>query len=256
MKNATFVSSFQYLTIMKKILLFFSAALLMCSCGDLNPKANKDVDNKDSIATVVENLCDEIDTIGIEEVDTVDSAIYEPEFLDIEEIPETADRQDYYFQYAVYVNLEQEPGEFDLDGVYSVWLADERMGTVIKVLTTNPNAEGQWEKMSGKNSNAVEVPMDQIATASTAYLAPGDVSMIIVEGCPDARNIWTYFVDPYANTAKQLPSTEGVQNLDWDKKEIVVSSYGYYPEGGRYTYSCAYSLDGKFLRQTSEPQPE
>ena len=239
---------------MKKILLFFSAALLMCSCENSNPKANKDAGNNDSIATVVED--DEINTIVVEKIDTGDSAIYEPKFLDIEEIPQTADRQDYYFQHAVYVNLDQEPGEYDLDGVYSVWLADERMGTVIKVLTTNPKAEGQWEKMSSKNSNAVEVPMDQIATASTAYLAPGDVSMIIVEGCPDARNIWTYIVDPYANTAKQLPSTEGVQKLDWDNKEIVVSSYGYYPEGGRYTYSCAYSLDGKFLRQTSEPQPE
>ena len=59
-------------------------------------------------------------------------------------------------------------------------------------------------------------------------------------------------------TAIQLPSTEGVQEIDMDKGEIIAASYGYYPapDYGRYTVNKAYSLEGKFLRQVGEPQPE
>ena len=240
---------------MKKLLLTLVAALILTSCDGLFKAKTPDVSaDNDTINIVSDTAIEEGEPTTEDEAPGL--ALYEPELLDIDQIPETADRQDSYFQYAVYVNIEQEPSEYDLEGIYSVWWADERSGTAIKVLTTNPIADGNWDKMSKENHDAVDVPMHLIATASQAYLAPGDVSKIIVEGCPDARNIWTYIIDTRTNTAKQLPSTEGVQELNWDNKEIIVASYGYYPEGGRYTYSEAYSLDGKFLRQTSEPEAE
>ena len=240
---------------MKKVLLTLVTALILTSCDGLFKAKTPDVSaDNDSINVVSDTAIEEGEPTTEDEAPGL--ALYEPELLDIDQIPETADRQDSYFQYVVYVNVEQEPSEDDLEGTYSVWWADERSGTAIKVLTTNPTADGNWDKMSGDNHDAVEVPMHLIATASKAYLAPGDVSKIIVEGCPDARNIWTYIIDTRTNTAMQLLSTEGVQELDWDNKEIIVASYGYYPEGGRYTYSEAYSLDGKFLRQTSEPEAE
>ena len=240
---------------MRKVLFILTAALILTGCEGLFKTKPSDASaNKDSVNIVSDNAIEEGEPSTEDE--TPGLALYEPELLDIDQIPETAERQDSYFQYAVYVNMEQEPNEDELEGIYSVWWADERTGTAIKVLTTNPTVDGNWDKMSKENHNAVEVPMHLIATASQAYLAPGDVNKIIVEGCPDARNIWTYIIDTRTNTAKQLPSTEGVQELNWDNKEIIVASYGYYPEGGRYTYSEAYSLDGKYLRQTSEPEAE
>ena len=238
---------------MKKVLLTLAAALILTSCNGLfNPKPTESSTDNDNVTVVSDNAFEEGEPATEDEAPGL--AAYEPELLDIDQIPETAERQDSYLQYAVYVNVEQEPSEDDFDGIYSVWWADERTGTAIKVLTTNPTADGNWDKMS--HHDAVDVPMHLIATASKAYLAPGDVSKIIVEGCPDFRNIWTYIVDTKTNSAMQLPSTEGVQDLDWEKKEIIAASYGYYPEGGRYTYNEAYTLDGKFLRQTSEPEAE
>ncbi len=246
---------------MKKALFVFSTALILTSCNGLfktktddNPSNNTDSVVADITDIIVNNFYEEGEPTSEDEAQGL--APYESALVDISQIPETAERQDAYFQFAVYVNVDNEPDEDDLEGIYSVWWADERSGTAIKVLTTNPTAGGQWDSMNKENSDAVDVPMHLIATASKAYLAPGDVSKIIVEGCPDARNIWTYIIDTQTQTAKQLPSTEGVQHLDWDNKEIIAASYGYYPEGGRYTYSKAYSLDGKFLRQASEPEPE
>ena len=147
--------------------------------------------------------------------------------LGISEMPKTAVRQENaHFQYAVYVNVDKPAsGEGEMDAVRSVWLADERTGTVIKVCVTNPMAEVQWSKMSSKDADGVSVALTQIAAADKAMIAPGDVSKVIVEGCPDGRNIWTYIIDPYQGTAIQLPSTEGVVSLDWEKKEITLASY-------------------------------
>ena len=177
--------------------------------------------------------------------------------LGISEMPKTAVRQENaHFQYAVYVNVDKPAsGEGEMDAVRSVWLADERTGTVIKVCVTNPMAEVQWSKMSSKDAEGVSVALTQIAAADKAMIAPGDVSKVIVEGCPDGRNIWTYIIDPYQGTAIQLPSTEGVVSLDWEKKEIIAASYGY-DDDGRYTVNNAYSLAGKFLRMVGGKERE
>ena len=177
--------------------------------------------------------------------------------LGISEMPKTAVRQENaHFQYAVYVNVDKPAsGEGEMDAVRSVWLADERTGTVIKVCVTNPMAEVQWSKMSSKDADGVSVALTQIAAADKAMIAPGDVSKVIVEGCPDGRNIWTYIIDPYQGTAIQLPSTEGVVSLDWEKKEIIAASYGY-DDDGRYSVNKAYSLDGKFLRMVGGKERE
>lgn len=177
--------------------------------------------------------------------------------LDISKMPKSAVRQpEAYFQHAVYINIDRpSSGEGEMDAVCSVWLADERAGTVIKVCVTNPKAEAVWGKMQGKDASAVDVPLTQIAAAEKAWLAPGDVSKVIVEGCPDGRNVWTYIIDPHQATARQLPSTEGIMKLDWERKEIIAASYGYDDEG-RYSVQKAYSLDGTFLRQVGDKERE
>jgi len=126
----------------------------------------------------------------------------------------------------------------------------------------SPSDDGEDDKAylrrtikDGKDADAVDAPITQIASAEKAYIAPGDVSKVIVEGCPDGRNMWTYIIDPYKGTAKQLPSTEGVVTLEWEKKEIIAASYGY-DDDGRYSVNKAYSLEGKFLRTVGNKERE
>lgn len=212
------------------------AALTLIACGG---KINKVLTEADT--TVAEDVIPLKDTL-----------------LNIEDqMPETAVRQpDAHFQYAVYINEEKPTsGEGEMDAVKSVWLCNERSGTVIKVCETNPTAEALWSKMADEEANAVDVPFSQIAAADKAMIAPGDVNKVIVEGCPDGRNIWTYIIDPYIATAKQLPSSEGVVALDWEKKEITAASYGY-DEGGRYSVKKVYSIDGQFLRKVGDKERE
>lgn len=240
---------------MKKTILILSAVLLLTSCkklGNFLPghatSEEEDTTSTAAFYTPEEGEADDTEGMGL--------APYAQEKMDISQLPNTATLQDRHFQYAVYVNVEQPAADEYSDNIYSVWLADERAGALYKICLTNPTAAPQWGQMSGENADAADVPIHLIATASKAYLAPGDPTKVIVEGCPDARNIWTYIIDTKTGTAKQFPSTEGVQELNWDRGEIILASYGYYPQGGRYTCTKAYSPDGKFLRVTSENEPE
>ena len=45
-------------------------------------------------------------------------------------------------------------------------------------------------------------------------------------------------------------------DIDFDHDEIILATYGYYSEGGRYTYLRAYSPSGHYLRNMSEKEAE
>ena len=170
-----------------------------------------------------------------------EESFYDQNMVDISEIPESAERMDSFFQYAVYVNVEDE------DGAQSIWWADERTGVAVKVCRTNPAAKARWEQMSKKDSDAVEVPLDEITVADKVSVCSKDVMKIIVEGCPDGRNLWTYVIDANTGIAKQFPSTEGVVGQDGEEGDLILGFYSY-DDDGRYSYYKVYSLDGKFLR--------
>ena len=250
---------------MKKQLIYVFALMVACGCSSKKEKAVdggsgigidtetiqalEDGHNKEAILDGPDGTSTQAFTGSKDKV--------EVDLLDIDEMPKTAVRQpDAYFQHAVYINVDRpSANEGEIEAICSVWLADEKAGTVLKVCVTNPMAELQWERMQGRDADAVDVPITQIAAADKAYVAPGDVSKVIVEGCPDSRNIWTYIIDPYSKTALQLPSTEGVVSLDWEHKEIIAASYGY-DDDGRYSVKKAYSLEGKFLRRVGDKERE
>lgn len=233
---------------MKRIMLLLSISLIIIlgGCHTKN-ESNKDEEQQNVTPTADSTLSAS---------DATPTSVNDDGILDISEMPSTAKRLNNHFQYAVYTNEERVMEDFDDAIVYSIWLADERTGTVRKICETNPKAEAQWEKMSDEQADGVAVALDQIASAEKAWIAPGDVSKVIVQGCPDGRNEWTYIIDTDAKTAIQLPSTEGVASLDWEKKEIIVASYGYHSEGGRYTFLSAYDNNGKFLRMVGDKSDE
>lgn len=236
-----------------------SATTLLTGCRFIKP-----LDGPGMVREVNDSLLSETPDSVVAEMEGEPSgedeagglAPYRQVKIDIDSLPKSAERVDSYFQYAVYVNKETEGNEdAGEEGVYTVWLANERWGSAIMACRTNPTAPAQWEQMKGDNPDAVDVPLHLIATASEAWLAPGDVSKVIVQGCPDGRNVWTYIIDTFNHTAKQLPSSEGVIDRDWEKKEITVASYGY-DDDGRYSFKRVYSLDGKFLRRVGEKERE
>lgn len=159
-------------------------------------------------------------------------------------LPATATLADQNGDFQLFLNVEEAASEDAVAQVTSVWLVNKKTGVVRKLLVSNPDADLQWEKM--KDNNAITVPIEQVAAADKACFVPGDEGVILVEGCPEARNIWTYFIDVNRMTAKQFPSTEGLIRFDENNRLVVLGSYRYHDEGGRYSVEKTFSYDGVF----------
>lgn len=171
-----------------------------------------------------------------------------PVFADsaIARLPETAVLAAENADHAIYFDQLAAPAEDELAGVVSVWYKDKRTGKVCQLFSTNANAEPVWGKM--KNGCAA-VELSNIAAADKAVFIPGADHLVIIEGCPDARNIWTYIIDLKKRTAKQLHATEGLLGIDAEHRQIRLSDYRYHPEGGRYSVEKVFTYDGTFVSE-------
>lgn len=125
----------------------------------------------------------------------------------------------------------------------SMWVVDKKSGDITHVLNTNDEVEPRWEQMSG--GRGVNVPIDEIAIGDcyNCFFIPWDHNYVFIEGCPDGRNVWSYVIDFKDEVAFQFPSNSGIYKIDPDNRVLHMSSYEYYPEGGRYTLVRTYTID-------------
>lgn len=159
--------------------------------------------------------------------------------------------------YEIYIQSIQEADEEDQASVVAIWVKDLRNKTVKKLFTTNPLTEPRWADM--KDGNAVSVPLNSIASAEKVFFVPYDVHTIIVQGCPDLRNVWSYIINLEKQTAKQLCSTSGLVGFSNEACYIIMESYRYNtdPEvGGRFPVLKVFDQQGKFIKELELPSGE
>lgn len=156
----------------------------------------------------------------------------------------------------VYVNIEQAAVEEDDPTIVSLWVHNLRTNNVRKLFTTKPYSPPLWSEMEGQN--AVSVSMNNIATAEKVFFYPYDTNVIIVEGCPDSRNVWSYLIDIEKLTAKQLCSTSGLVGFSSEASYIIMESYRYNdPEvGGRFPVIKVFDAQGMFIKELELPSDE
>ncbi|MBD5339061.1 MAG: hypothetical protein HDR98_08070 [Bacteroides sp.] len=92
-----------------------------------------------------------------------------------------------------------------------------------------------------------EVPIDSIAALSRAYIWNEKPLQLIVEGCPDSRNEFSYFVDVPSRKAWYVPANSGYMG-GTEEGYMIFRSYRYAsdPEiAGRYTFIQVFNQEGK-----------
>lgn len=211
----------------RMVIVLLGVTSLVGSCAQ-RTASDKDAPTEDSIQTIAS--------------DTVQQVSQES----LRTLPEGTVLADSVNSFFVYTKMYQAASEDDPADVKSLWLYDKIAGRVDSLFTTNFNAEPRWADMNGR---PVEVPLTQIAAADKVCLVPGHPQMLLVEGCPDARNIWTYIVDISAKTARQFPSTEGFLSFSASGDTLVLGAYRYHEEGGRYSVAKTFTLDGQFIKE-------
>ena len=161
-------------------------ALLVGGCGN-RTASTQDAAQTDTI--LAEDVPDTVQTLSQESSQT---------------LPDGAVKADEINGLFVFTKLVQKSSEDDPADIRSLWLYERKTGRVDSLLTTNPFAEQRWAEMS---DGPVEVALTQIAAADKVCFVPGHPQLLLVEGCPDARNVWTYIVDLEKKAARQFPST-------------------------------------------------
>ena len=109
----------------KALLILAAAALFLTGCNgpsNMKPTNNAATNDSSNVATYQEG-----EPTAADEKPGMDP--YQPVTVDIQQIASKAEPQDSNAQVALYVIMDQKPGEYDLEGIYSVWLADKQTGT-------------------------------------------------------------------------------------------------------------------------------
>ncbi len=163
-------------------------------------------------------------------------------------LPNTAVRKDKNGDLELYVNQDIMASDYH-PNQWSFWLKNTRTGEVSFLFHTNNDAAPLWEKM--KDGNAIRVPLDAIAPGDCdiVLLVPAGKGKVYVEGCPDARNVWSYIYDIETQNIIQFPAQEGLIRIDADKDRISLSAYRYDVDAGRYSVRKEFTLDGKFIKE-------
>ena len=228
--------------------------VLMCSCARKQGDGTVAVDENAVPAAVEVEEQSAVEIAEQSAAEKADSIAYnnwsDAEMADgiAQTLPNTAILCDSVGSFELYKNLDIKESD-EHPNQWSLWLKDKETGKVIFLIHTNNEAEPRWEEMT--DANALEVPLEQIAAGDCdrAFLIPNAPGKVYVEGCPDARNIWSYIYDIYMQRIIQLPANEGLVDIDIPNKCIRLSNYRYYPEGGRYSVVKTFTYSGRFISE-------
>ena len=167
------------------------------------------------------------------------------------QLPSTAVLQDEQLGYKVWINEDKKPSE-DFAGEYSVYYSQPKSENVYFLLKTNPDLSAvNYQNWPDKYFQGVEI--DKVFAASEAKIVPLEFDQVgvVLSGCPDSRNVFSYLVrinwnhDP--TVADWLPANSGFVGLD-DDKNFMLTSYRY-DDNGRYDVIRRYTRLGQFVSE-------
>jgi len=157
------------------------------------------------------------------------------------EIPQTAYVTAEDETVAVYLNKE------DTNEIpqVSLWLRYKESGEEKKLILTHPNSRRDWWTYD----SSIVISTDSIATISRVTILSyrNNPLKLLVEGCPDYRNVESFIVSEDNDSAIMLPANEGLLGVAIEEDLLIMETYDYYNDGGRYSKIDAYDFNGKLI---------
>ena len=97
--------------------------------------------------------------------------------------------------------------------------------------------------------------LKDIHAVYTAHVVPYE-KKIVIDGCFDMRNIFSYLIDVDTNEVKHLPTNCGLIGFTPEEGYIVMGSYAYNNAvdeegeiiGGRHTVMSVFNVDGECIK--------
>ena len=147
----------------------------------------------------------------------------------------------------VIIFLNNEAIEDSIEGLPSIkqvslWVYDKNRKEGKKILLSHPNTNMAFLNME----HSVCVPLDSIPTVTKVIILswPNEPLKLLVEGCSDYRNVKSFIISEDSANAICLPTNRGLVGISEEDGLLIMQSYDYYDDGGRYNIIEAFDVKG------------
>ena len=145
------------------------------------------------------------------------------------------------------VFLNDEAIEDSIEGLPSIkqvslWVYDKNRKEGKKILLSHPNTNMAFLNME----HSVCIPLDSIPTITKVIILswPNEPLKLLVEGCSDYRNVESFIINEDSANAICLPTNRGLIGISEEDGLLIMQSYDYYEDGGRYNIIEAFDVKG------------
>lgn len=143
----------------------------------------------------------------------------------------------------LYQVVDSAKDEYDIPEV-AIWIENKTTKQQIKLYQTVRPDWHCW--YMGDGNQFYPVPIDSILVTSRVSIYNYDPLQLIVEGCPDMRNEFSYFIDVPSRNAWYVPANSGYMG-GTEEGYMVFRSYRYVSDpdiAGRYTFLQVFNDKG------------
>ena len=148
---------------------------------------------------------------------------------------------------SVIVFLNDEAIEDSIDGLpplkqVSLWSYHKNKKEGRKILLSHPHTNMAFLNME----HSVSIPLDSIPTITKVTILswPNEPLKLLVEGCSDYRNVESFIINEDSDSAICLPTSRGIVGVSEEDGLLIMQSYDYYEDGGRYNIIDAFDVKG------------
>lgn len=124
----------------------------------------------------------------------------------------------------------------------SLWVYDKNRKEGKKILLSHPQTNMGILNME----HSVSIPLDSIPTITKVTILswPNEPMKLLAEGCSDYRNVESFIINEGSDSTICLPTNRGLIGISEEDGLLIMQSYDYYEEGGRYNIIEAFDVKG------------
>ena len=148
---------------------------------------------------------------------------------------------------SVIVFLNDEAIEDSIEGLspikqVSLWTYSKNEKEGGMILLSHPHTNMTFLSME----RSVSIPLDSIPTITKVTILswPNEPLKLLAEGCSDYRNVESFIINEGSDSAICLPTNRGIVGMSEEDGLLIMQSYEYYEDGGRYNVIEAFDEEG------------
>lgn len=124
----------------------------------------------------------------------------------------------------------------------SLWMYNRNKIEGRRILLSHPNTNMAFLNME----HSVCIPLDSIPTITKVIILswPNEPLKLLLEGSSDYRNVKSFIISEDSANAICLPTNRGLIGISEEDGLLIMQSYDYYEDGGRYNIIEAFDVKG------------